>query len=188
MSIPFSIFFSCNYQTVEGKAFTFSSDQHMKSLKGKKENRLSIDIPDHVPEEFFKRYTDTDSRPLTPTNSIKNSIYSGRTRVSAIGSRNTRRCVTPEPCSSNDGKERKQIILDLRRSHSQETLYWNSDLSPKPQSGVGSSSWTQSPQKVVKEHSITINQIESEVNDMAEIQEVFQNNSMTQNKSILSFE
>lgn len=79
--------------------------------------------------------------------------------------------MTPEPCS-NDGKERKQIILDLRRSHSQETLYWNSDLSPRPQSGT--SSWMQppAPPKVLKEHSIVINQTENEVNDMAEIQEV----------------
>lgn len=157
-------------QTVEGKAFTFTSDQ-LKNGKGKKDNRLSIDNPDHViPEEFFKRYTDTDSRPLTPTP----TVASGRTRASAIGSHyNARRCVTPEPASSNDGKERKQIILDLRRSHSQETLYYNtnSDLSPRPQSGT--SSWMQLPQpKVLKEHSIVINQLENEVNDMAEIQEV----------------
>lgn len=88
------------------------------------------DLPEHVPEEFFRRFTDTDSRPLTPTP----TVISGKTRNSAAGSMmNARRCVTPEPSSSNV-KERKQIILDLRRSHSQETIYWNasSELSPGP--------------------------------------------------------
>uniref|UniRef100_A0A182JPR6 Uncharacterized protein n=1 Tax=Anopheles christyi TaxID=43041 RepID=A0A182JPR6_9DIPT len=85
------------------------------------------DLPDHVPEEFFRRYTDTDSRPLTPTP----TVASGRTRASVGGSHLARRCVTPEPQTAN-GQERKQLILDLRRSHSQETLYWNasSELSP----------------------------------------------------------
>uniref|UniRef100_A0A182PK99 Uncharacterized protein n=1 Tax=Anopheles epiroticus TaxID=199890 RepID=A0A182PK99_9DIPT len=85
------------------------------------------ELPDHVPEEFFRRYTDTDSRPLTPTP----TVASGRTRASVGGSHLARRCVTPEPQMAN-GQERKQLILDLRRSHSQETLYWNasSELSP----------------------------------------------------------
>uniref|UniRef100_A0A182XFR0 Uncharacterized protein n=1 Tax=Anopheles quadriannulatus TaxID=34691 RepID=A0A182XFR0_ANOQN len=85
------------------------------------------ELPDHVPEEFFRRYTDTDSRPLTPTP----TVASGRTRASVGGSHLARRCVTPEPQTAN-GQERKQLILDLRRSHSQETLYWNasSELSP----------------------------------------------------------
>ncbi|XP_052891445.1 uncharacterized protein LOC128299498 [Anopheles moucheti] len=87
----------------------------------------STELPDHVPEEFFRRYTDTDSRPLTPTP----TVASGRTRASVGGSHLARRCVTPEPQTAN-GQERKQLILDLRRSHSQETLYWNasSELSP----------------------------------------------------------
>lgn len=54
----------------------------------------------------------------------------------------TRRCVTPEPVSSNDNNERKQIILDLRRSHSQETLYWNA--SSEMHQDSMSSSWLQS--------------------------------------------
>uniref|UniRef100_A0A182N9Q6 Uncharacterized protein n=1 Tax=Anopheles dirus TaxID=7168 RepID=A0A182N9Q6_9DIPT len=85
------------------------------------------ELPEHVPEEFFRRYTDTDSRPLTPTP----TVASGRTRASVGGSHLARRCVTPEPQTAN-GQERKQLILDLRRSHSQETLYWNasSELSP----------------------------------------------------------
>lgn len=101
-------------------------DQQTNSMKFNE----YCDLPEHVPEEFFRRYTDTDSRPLTPTP----TVCSGRTRTSAGNSLfNTRRCVTPEPPSSHT-KERKQLILDLRRSHSQETLYWNasSELSPGP--------------------------------------------------------
>jgi hypothetical protein len=97
-----------------------------------------IDIPDHVPEEFFRRFTDTDSRPLTPTPSCATSA---RTRNIGMASSHlsTRRCVTPEPMRNE--QERKQIILDLRRSHSQETLYWNasSELSQP-------SSWPQQQQ------------------------------------------
>ncbi|XP_058465009.1 uncharacterized protein LOC131438772 [Malaya genurostris] len=95
------------------------------------------DLPEHVPEEFFRRYTDTDSRPLTPTP----TVASGRTRASIGGSHMTRRCVTPEPQTQNL-QERKQLILDLRRSHSQETLYWNasSELSP---SQLQDPSWMQ---------------------------------------------
>lgn len=54
----------------------------------------------------------------------------------------TRRCVTPEPVGINDNIERKQIILDLRRSHSQETLYWNASTEMHQDSM--SSSWLQS--------------------------------------------
>jgi hypothetical protein len=81
-----------------------------------------------IPEDLFRRYTDTDSRPLTPAP----TIASARTRTSICGTQqNARRCVTPDP-QSIDVNERKQLILDLRRSHSQETLYWNasSELSP----------------------------------------------------------
>lgn len=97
------------------------------------------DLPEHVPEEFFRRYTDTDSRPLTPTPSCATSA---KTRTGITSSHlSTRRCVTPEPISSNDNNERKQIILDLRRSHSQETLYWNA--SSEIQQESVSSSWVQ---------------------------------------------
>lgn len=123
------------------------------------------DIPEHVPEEFFRRYTDTDSRPLTPTP----TVASGRTRTSAIGSHLNRRCVTPEPISSNDGQERKQIILDLRRSHSQETLYWNasSELSPRQPESI-SSSWLQA-QKTLPECDELIKP--GDIEDIAEIDE-----------------
>lgn len=44
---------------------------------------------------------------------------------------NSRRCITPELGKTEALKERKQLILDLRRTHSQETLYWrpSSDIS-----------------------------------------------------------
>lgn len=103
-----------------------------------KENLLNhhavnqITDPSQIPEEFFCRYTGSDSRPLTPTP----TIISGRTRTSA-GSHliQARRCFTPDPIKST-ANERKQLIVDLRRSHSQETLFWNasSELSPALQS------------------------------------------------------
>lgn len=75
---------------------------------------------------MFRRYTDTDSRPLTPTPTVT-SIH---TRNSAGSFLNNRRCITPE-LGKNDIIKRKKIILDLRKTHSQETLYWKppSDLS-----------------------------------------------------------
>ncbi|GAB0087806.1 uncharacterized protein DMENIID0001_021570 [Sergentomyia squamirostris] len=87
------------------------------------------DLPENVPEELFRRFTDTDSRPMTPTP----TVISTKTRVSVSSIKNSRRCVTPEPktiCAS----AKKRLILDLRRSHSQETIFWNapSDLSPAP--------------------------------------------------------
>ncbi|XP_059608214.1 uncharacterized protein LOC132256051 [Phlebotomus argentipes] len=105
------------------------------------------DLPDNVPEELFRRFTDTDSRPMTPTP----TVISNKTRVSVSSLKNSRRCVTPEPktiCSS----EKKRLILDLRRSHSQETIYWNapSDMSPAP--GASSiTDWTPQPEKLQKE-------------------------------------
>ena len=63
-----------------------------------------------VPEELFRRYTDTDSRPLTPAP----TLASAATRASG-----SRRCVTPDPLSTNQIREKTLLILDLRRSHSQ---------------------------------------------------------------------
>lgn len=41
------------------------------SRRDKRDDGLDSDLPEHVPEEFFRRYTDTDSRPLTPTPTSK---------------------------------------------------------------------------------------------------------------------
>ncbi|CAO1420860.1 unnamed protein product [Diamesa serratosioi] len=133
-----------------------------------KNDMNSMDLPEHVPEEFFRRYTDTDSRPLTPTP----TIASARTRTSIVGGGShlsVRRCVTPEPVSS-DGYERKQIILDLRRSHSQETLYWNasSEMSPRHPESV-SSSWLQSQQ--IKNENENDDNKKEEIGEIVELDE-----------------
>ncbi|XP_065359909.1 uncharacterized protein LOC135953825 [Calliphora vicina] len=106
--------------TVEGKNI-----QHMQASLTEKSPSPN-EPPDNIPEDLFRRYTDTDSRPLTPTPTVT-SIH---TRTSAGSFLNNRRCITPE-LGNNDMIKRKKIILDLRRSHSQETLYWKpcSDLS-----------------------------------------------------------
>lgn len=82
---------------------------------------------DQIPDEFYQRFSSSDSRPHTPPQS---SVQSIRTRINGFQLIQTRRCLTPEPTRNETG-ERKQIVLDLRRSHSQETIFWNasSDLS-----------------------------------------------------------
>lgn len=153
--------FKCNF---------FNASLNLQNSDGRPQIKHTLennaDLPDHVPEEFFRRYTDTDSRPLTPTPSCATSA---KTRT-GIGSSHlsTRRCVTPEPVSSNDNNERKQIILDLRRSHSQETLYWNA--SSEIHQDSMSSSWLQS--QSIK-HEIEIIGIiqKDEIEDIQELEE-----------------
>lgn len=81
------------------------------------------DDPQKLSDDYF-HYADSDSRPLTPTPTP--TIISNRTRVSQssylFGHR--RRCHTPDPVNTC-ANERKQLVLDLRRSHSQETIYCN---------------------------------------------------------------
>jgi len=89
----------------EGKGHFLREDNHGR-------NEIDVfdsDIQEHIPEEFFRRYTGSDSRPLTPTP----TVASGRTRTSAGSHINARRCFTPDPVNSC-AKERKQLILDLR--------------------------------------------------------------------------
>ncbi|KAL4716695.1 hypothetical protein ACJJTC_004814 [Scirpophaga incertulas] len=64
---------------------------------------------DIVTEDMFRRYAETDSRPHTPAP----TLASGKSRTS-------RRCLTPD-----QHHQRTTIVLDLRRSHSQETLYYH---------------------------------------------------------------
>lgn len=83
---------------------------------------LSSHHAEKLPDECFRHYAGSDSRPLTPTP----TVVSNRTRVSTTGSylMTSRRCHTPDPITAG-ANERKQLVLDLRRSHSQETLYCN---------------------------------------------------------------
>lgn len=88
--------------------------------------------PDRIPDEFYQRFTGSDSRPLTPTPTVASQRTRGSVSTQLVV--HTRRCLTPDPINSSCIGERKQIILDLRRSHSQETLFWNasSELSVPP--------------------------------------------------------
>lgn len=83
---------------------------------------LSSNHAENLPDECFRHYAGSDSRPLTPTP----TVISNRTRVSNSGSylMTSRRCHTPDPITAH-ANERKQLVLDLRRSHSQETIYCN---------------------------------------------------------------
>nr|ACZ26276.1 hypothetical protein [Mayetiola destructor] len=74
----------------------------------------SNQIVDSAKDQFYQHYAGSDSRPLTPTP----TVISNRTRFYA------RRCHTPDPVHTC-ATERKQLVLDLRRSHSQETVYCN---------------------------------------------------------------
>ncbi|CAH1154400.1 unnamed protein product [Phaedon cochleariae] len=86
---------------------------HVSEVFSPKNVNVCIPQVDSVPEELFRRYTDTDSRPQTPAP----TLASGTTRAS-----DARRCFTPDPFPSNEIREKTQLILDLRRSHSQENL------------------------------------------------------------------
>ncbi|XP_034106560.1 uncharacterized protein LOC117569488 [Drosophila albomicans] len=99
-----------------------------KDKQQQREEQLQPHEADNIPEDLFRRYAETDSRPMTPTPTVT-SIH---TRTSA-GSF-YRRCITPE-WGKHENIQRKKIILDLRRSHSQETLYWKPS-SELTQSGI----------------------------------------------------
>ncbi|XP_053955001.1 uncharacterized protein LOC128861115 [Anastrepha ludens] len=103
--------------TVDGKSVHFPKDKNVGT---------PINEHDNIPEDLVRRYTGTDSRPLTPTP----TVTSAHTRNSTSSFLNNRRCITPE-LGKNEIIKRKKIILDLRRTHSQETLYWkpSSDMS-----------------------------------------------------------
>ncbi|XP_013170303.1 PREDICTED: uncharacterized protein LOC106119717 isoform X1 [Papilio xuthus] len=91
----------------EGKIHHFQEDlSKIQDQYDKEKNRTPHDI---VTEDMFRRYTETDSRPLTPAP----TLASGK-------SRGSRRCLTPD-----QPRQRTTIVLDLRRSHSQETLYYH---------------------------------------------------------------
>ncbi|CAH0585512.1 unnamed protein product [Chrysodeixis includens] len=92
---------------IEGRSHFFQEDLSKFQDGGDKEkNRTPHDI---VTEDMFRRYAETDSRPLTPAP----TLASGK-------SRGSRRCLTPD-----QPHPRTTIVLDLRRSHSQETIYYH---------------------------------------------------------------
>ncbi|XP_045772630.1 uncharacterized protein LOC123872412 isoform X1 [Maniola jurtina] len=92
---------------LEGKGHILQEDlAKFQDHCEKEKNRTPHDI---VTEDMFRRYTETDSRPLTPAP----TLASGK-------SRSSRRCLTPD-----QPHQRTTIVLDLRRSHSQETLYYH---------------------------------------------------------------
>ncbi|XP_077298942.1 uncharacterized protein LOC143920105 [Arctopsyche grandis] len=82
---------------------------------------------DFVPEELFRRYTETDSRPLTPAPTLASAV--SRSSIK-------RRCLTPD----HPPAPKQTLVLDLRRSHSQETLYWHGYHTSEFSSGLGVSS------------------------------------------------
>lgn len=105
----------------DGKNVASEDFVHICSNTGSCE-LLSSTHAEKLPNEYFRHYAGSDSRPLTPTP----TIISNRTRVSTSGSylMTSRRCHTPDPITAS-AIERKQLVLDLRRSHSQDTLYCN---------------------------------------------------------------
>ncbi|CAH2270117.1 uncharacterized protein LOC120628753 isoform X1 [Pararge aegeria] len=112
---------------LEGKGHMFQEDlAKFQDHHEKEKNRTPHDI---VTEDMFRRYTETDSRPLTPAP----TLASGK-------SRGSRRCLTPD-----QPHQRTTIVLDLRRSHSQETLYYH---------GYGTSEMTVGQSPSVNERSL----------------------------------
>ncbi|XP_073956311.1 uncharacterized protein isoform X2 [Choristoneura fumiferana] len=93
----------------EGKSHFFGEDlSKIQDQNGLEKDKIRTPH-DIVTEDMFRRYTETDSRPLTPAP----TLASGK-------SRGSRRCLTPD-----QPHQRTTIVLDLRRSHSQETLYYH---------------------------------------------------------------
>ncbi|KAL3273958.1 hypothetical protein HHI36_015381 [Cryptolaemus montrouzieri] len=90
-------------------------------IYAKQNEPIQTPMIEAVPDELFRRYTETDSRPLTPAPTLS----SAATRTSG-----SRRCVTPDPILISTVKEKTMLVLDLRRSHSQEMICGTSFLEP----------------------------------------------------------
>lgn len=88
----------------------------------------------YVPECLFRRYTETDSRPPTPLQRLTSTTTATSTRAVAANAfltsrskmaqkRNRRRrCITPDPVVDSMAVEKKLLVLDLRKSYSQDSL------------------------------------------------------------------
>lgn len=101
---------------------------------------------DEIPAEFYQRFAGSDSRPHTPTP----SVLSIQTRFSGSQLVHARRCLTPDPALSGTGG-RKQIVLDLRRSHSQETLFWNASSELSSSQALDGKTKSDIPKAVAKQ-------------------------------------
>ncbi|XP_063536646.1 uncharacterized protein LOC134746245 isoform X1 [Cydia strobilella] len=108
---------------LEGRSHCFGEDlSKIQDLNGPDKDKIRTPH-DIVTEDMFRRYTETDSRPLTPAP----TLASGK-------SRGSRRCLTPD-----QPHHRTTIVLDLRRSHSQETLYYHGYTTSDMTAGHGTS-------------------------------------------------
>nr|XP_049694130.1 uncharacterized protein LOC110383732 isoform X2 [Helicoverpa armigera] len=106
---------------IEGRGHYFQEDLSKFQDGGDKDkNRTPHDI---FTEDMFRRYAETDSRPLTPAP----TLASGK-------SRGSRRCLTPD-----QPHQRTTIVLDLRRSHSQETIYYHGYTTSEATAGQNTS-------------------------------------------------
>lgn len=101
---------------------------------------------DQIPTEFYQRFAGSDSRPHTPTP----SVLSIQTRFSGSQLVHARRCLTPDPAQSGTGG-RKQIVLDLRRSHSQETLFWNASSELSSSQALDGKTKSEIPKSVARQ-------------------------------------
>ncbi|XP_044758948.1 uncharacterized protein LOC123316787 [Coccinella septempunctata] len=86
--------------------------EHLQ-MYSKQNDTIQTPVIEAIPEELFRRYTETDSRPLTPAPTLSSSA----TRASG-----SRRCFTPDPIPISTVKEKTMLVLDLRRSHSQDLI------------------------------------------------------------------
>ncbi|CAH0563738.1 unnamed protein product [Brassicogethes aeneus] len=121
--------------TEEIEAIRASLEQLQVNQAALSARNQKIPTIESVPEELFRRhetmsyslycrYTETDSRPLTPAPTLASG-----TRASG-----SRKCVTPDPTPTTQIREKTLLVLDLRRSHSQETLsfYGSSSILEPP--------------------------------------------------------
>ncbi|XP_039285411.1 uncharacterized protein LOC111049495 [Nilaparvata lugens] len=96
--------------------------EEIAALRATALNKHADDGDEIVPEELFRRYTETDSRPLTPAPTLA-SVMTHSSNVNKGG----RRCFTPDPLPSHGRhtSERPLLVLDLRRTQSQDTISWH---------------------------------------------------------------
>ncbi|XP_046384960.1 uncharacterized protein LOC124155257 [Ischnura elegans] len=122
-----------------------SSRECLLPLKGDRLPNGAEDEDDEeeavVPEELFRRYTETDSRPVTPALSSSASDTYGPL---------SRRSQTPDPPYRPQPPQRQKtmLVLDLRRSQSQDAGIWQSQQSRGGQSASPASS--ESPKNTPK--------------------------------------